>query len=151
VYIDLNFYRELADRFHVPGDFAQAYVIAHEVGHHVQNLMGIEVKLRRAQAGKNAMMRNALQLRLELQADCFAGIWAHNAERNRHILDPQTLPQALSAAASVGADMIQRLAQDEIVPDSFTHGTAAQRQRWFESGFKRGLVKDCETYSARKL
>jgi predicted metalloprotease len=151
VYIDLNFYRELADRFHAPGDFAQAYVIAHEVGHHVQNLMGIDRKLRKLQAGKGVKQRNALQLRVELQADCFAGIWAHNAEHARQQLAPGDLEKALSAAASVGDDIIQRRAQDEVVPDPFTHGTAAQRQRWFESGLKRGLVKDCDTYAARKL
>jgi predicted metalloprotease len=151
VYIDLNFYRELAERSHTPGDLAQAYVIAHEVGHHVQNLMGTEMKLRKAQAGKSLIVRNTLQLRSELQADCYAGIWAHNTERSRVALDPDSLEAAFAAVESVGADMIQRQAQDEIVPDSFTHGTSAQRQRWFESGLKRGLVKDCDTYSARRL
>lgn len=151
VYIDLNFYRELADRAPAPNDFAQAYVIAHEVGHHVQNLMGIEAKLRKAQSGKSAAQRNALQLRMELQADCYAGIWAHNAEHNRHILEPGDLDKALEAAAAVGADMIQRLAADEVVPDTFAHGTPAQRRRWFEAGFKAGLVKDCDTYLAHRL
>ena len=150
VYIDLNFYRELADQFHAPGDFAQAYVIAHEVGHHVQNLMGIESKIRKAEVGKNAKQRSALQVRVELQADCFAGIWAHNAEHTRQLLKPGDLEKALTAAAAVGDDIIQRRAQDEVVPDSFTHGTAALRKHWFEAGFKRGLVKDCNTYAAPK-
>jgi predicted metalloprotease len=151
VYLDLNFFRELAERFKAPGDFAQAYVIAHEVGHHIQNLTGIEVMLRKAQAGKSVKLRNALQVKLELQADCYAGIWAHNAERNRHILEAGDLEEALVAAAAVGDDMVQRMAQDQVITDSFTHGSAEQRQRWFQIGLKRGLVKDCDTFTARRL
>ena len=151
VYIDLNFYRELAERFKTPDGLAQAYVIAHEVGHHVQNLLGTETKLRKAQAGKNLMQRNALQLRLELQADCYAGIWAHNTERNRHLLEADGLEDALVAAAAVGQDMSSQAATDEVMHDTFLHGTATQRQRWFQAGMKRGQTKDCDTFSARRL
>ncbi len=146
VYIDLAFYRELAERFHAPGDFAQAYVIAHEVGHHVQNLTGIQTRVRTLQVGQGKQLRNALQAKLELQADCYAGIWAHNADRARHILEKGDLDEALRAAATVGEDMLERRVEGEIVPDTFTHGTSAQRKHWFQAGFKRGLVKDCDTF-----
>ena len=146
VYVDLAFYRELAERFHAPGDFAQAYVIAHEVGHHVQNLTGIQTRLRKQQAGQGKKTRTALQVKLELQADCYAGIWAHNADRARHILEKGDVDQALRAAAAVGDDLFQRRGPGEVVPDTFTHGTSAQRKQWFQAGFKRGLVKDCDTF-----
>ena len=151
VYIDLRFYRELAERFKAPGDFAQAYVIAHEVGHHVQNLLGIEAQMRTAQKGRSAKQRNALQVRLELQADCFAGIWAHDAQRSRGILEAGDLEEALNAAQAIGDDMLQRQAQGTVMPDTFTHGTSAQRQRWFKVGFDSGLLKSCDTFAARQL
>ena len=146
VYIDLAFYRALAERFHAPGDFAQAYVIAHEVGHHVQNLTGIQTRVRKLQDSQGKKARNALQVRLELQADCYAGIWAHNADRARHILEKGDVDEALRAAAAVGDDMLKHRALGEIVPDTFTHGTSAQRKQWFQAGFKRGLVTDCDTF-----
>jgi predicted metalloprotease len=146
VYIDLAFYRALAERFHAPGDFAQAYVIAHEVGHHVQNLTGIQTRVRKQQDGLGKLARTALKVKLELQADCYAGIWAHNADRARHIVEKGDLDETLRAAAAVGEDLIQHRGQGEIVPDPFLHGTAAQRKHWFQAGFKRGLVKDCDTF-----
>jgi len=151
VYIDLGFYRDLAVRFKAPGDFAQAYVIAHEVGHHVQNLLGIETQLRAAQKGRSAKQRNALQVRMELQADCFAGIWAHDAQRSRGILEAGDLEEALNAAQAIGDDMLQRQTTGTVMPDSFTHGTSAQRQRWFKIGFESGSLKKCDTFAARQL
>lgn len=151
VYIDRSYYQELTDRFHAPGEFALAYVIAHEVGHHVQNLMGTEAKLRRAQEGVSPKRREALQLRLELQADCYAGIWAHNAGRSRKVLAAGALEDALQAAAAVGEDMVRRQSDDLVVPDPFTHGSTAQRLRWFQAGLRNGLVKDCDTFGSRRL
>lgn len=151
VYIDLDFYRELAERFKAPGDFAQAYVLAHEVGHHVQNLLGVADKVHDAQERATEARRNQLQVRLELQADCYAGIWAHHAERSRHILESGDLEEALAAAAAVGDDLIQKRTQGRVVPESFTHGTAAQRQRWFQSGFDSGELAACDTFGARAL
>jgi hypothetical protein len=148
VYIDLGFYRELAERFKAPGDFAQAYVIAHEVGHHVQNLLGTEEKVRKLQQGRSVRQRNALQVRMELQADCYAGIWAHDAQRSRHILEEGDLEEALAAAQAVGDDMIQRQTQGTVMPETFTHGTAKQRQRWFKAGFASGELKACDTFRA---
>ena len=148
VYIDLGFYRELAERFKAPGDFAQAYVIAHEVGHHVQNLLGTEEKVRRQQQHLGPRGRNALQVRMELQADCYAGIWAHDAQRSRHVLEDGDLEEALAAAQAVGDDMIQRQTQGTVTPETFTHGTAAQRQRWFKAGFASGQIKACDTFRA---
>jgi len=146
VYIDLAFYRELAERFKTPGDFAQAYVIAHEVGHHVQNLLGTEDKVRRQQQQLGPRARNALQVRMELQADCFAGIWAHDAQRSRRLLEEGDLEEALAAAQAVGDDMIQRQTQGTVMPETFTHGTAKQRQRWFKAGFASGQLKACDTF-----
>lgn len=146
VYIDLGFYRELAERFKAPGDFAQAYVIAHEVGHHVQNLLGTEDKVRKQQQGRSVRQRNALQVRMELQADCYAGIWAHDAQRSRHVLEEGDLEEALAAAKAVGDDMIQRQTQGTVMPETFTHGTAKQRQRWFKAGFASGQIKSCDTF-----
>jgi predicted metalloprotease len=131
VYIDLNFFGELVQRFDAPdgstraGSFAQAYVVAHEVGHHVQNLLGIERQVRREQQGTSQEEQNALQVRMELQADCFAGVWAHHAQRARNVLEPHDLDDALGAAAAVGDDMIQKRVQGTVVPESFTHGSAA--------------------------
>ena len=151
VYIDLSFYRELATRFQAPGDFAQAYVLAHEVGHHVQNLLGTADKVRAAQQRASQSEQNQLQVRMELQADCYAGIWANHAERSRQILESGDIEEALGAAAAVGDDLIQKRMQGHVEPESFTHGTAAQRQRWFQAGFRGGKLNDCDTFAARSL
>jgi uncharacterized protein len=151
VYIDLGFFRELDTRFNAPGDFAQAYVIAHEVGHHVQNLLGTAEKVRGAQRSAGELQANQLQVRMELQADCYAGIWAHHAQRSRQILEDGDLEEALGAASAVGDDLIQKRTQGTVVPESFTHGSAAQRQHWFELGFQQGTVAACDTFSAKRL
>lgn len=150
-YIDLAFYRELSERFQAPGDFAQAYVLAHEIGHHVQNLLGTsgEVQDQRQRVGEAES--NALSVRQELQADCYAGIWAHHANRSRQILEQGDVEEALGAAAAVGDDTIQRRTQGEVVPDSFTHGTAEQRQRWFRTGLDEGTLEACDTFAASKI
>jgi len=152
VYIDLAFYQELKDRFHAPGDFAQAYVIAHEVGHHVQNLLGISDKVHRAQesAGSEAQA-NALSVRLELQADCLAGVWAAQANEARHILQAGDVEQALTAASAIGDDTLQKQARGRIVPDTFTHGTSEQRVRWFKRGIDSGDMNQCNTFKAAAL
>ncbi len=144
VYIDLGFYRELAARFGAPGQFAQAYVVAHEVGHHLQHLMGIDGKVRAAQE-RRPSQRNALSVRLELQADCFAGAWGRAADE-RHLLDPGEVDQGLAAAAAVGDDRIQKATVGRVSPESFTHGSAEQRARWFRRGFERGDPGDCDTF-----
>jgi uncharacterized protein len=148
VYIDLAFYRELRDRFKAPGDFAQAYVIAHEVGHHVQNLLGImeKTQLRQRRAGEREA--NALSVRLELQADCLAGIWASLANRDRRILETGDIEEGLNAAAQIGDDSLQKRAQGYVVPEGFTHGSAQQRVRWFRRGIESGELKQCDTFSA---
>lgn len=147
VYIDLSFYDELQRRFGAPGDFAQAYVIAHEVGHHVQNLLGISEKVQDAQrrAGRDAA--NELSVRLELQADCLAGVWAHQTERQKQVLEQGDVEEALGAAAAVGDDRIQMQTQGYVVPESFTHGSAEQRVRWFKRGFQSGSIDSCDTFS----
>lgn len=147
VYIDLNFYNELATRFQAPGDFAQAYVLAHEVGHHVQNLLGTEAKLRSAQQNASEHEANALQVKMELQADCYAGVWAHNADRARQIIEQGDVEEALQAASAVGDDTIQKRTQGRVVPDSFTHGTSEQRMSWFNRGLKGGNPSDCDTFA----
>jgi predicted metalloprotease len=146
VYIDLAFYDELQRRFGAPGDFAQAYVIAHEVGHHVQNLLGISAKVSEAQrrAGRDA--GNELSVRLELQADCLAGVWAHETQRQKQVLERGDLEEALNAAAAVGDDRIQKQTQGYVVPESFTHGSAAQRSSWFRKGFDSGSINACDTF-----
>ncbi len=149
VYIDLGFYRELAQRFGAPGQFAQAYVIAHEVGHHLQRLTGIEEKVRAAQR-RSPSQRNALSVRMELQADCFAGAWGKAADARR-LLDRGEIDQGLAAAAAVGDDRLQRAATGRVSPESFTHGTSAQRARWFRRGFESGELRACDTFSAREL
>lgn len=152
VYIDLGFYRELALRFQAPGDFAQAYVIAHEVGHHVQNLLGISGSVhRRQQAAASSVQANALSVRLELRADCLAGVWAYHANRTRHILEAGDVEEGLTAASAIGDDRLQKEARGYIVPDSFTHGSSAQRVRWFSIGFQRGHLGECDTFSAKSL
>lgn len=149
VYIDLSFYRDLRDRFQAPGEMAQAYVIAHEVGHHVQHLLGIADKVRELQSRSGSQVRaNALSVRMELQADCFAGIWAHHANRSRQIIEQGDIESALGAAAAIGDDRLQRQAQGQVVPESFTHGTSEQRVKWFRRGYEGGDLKRCDTFSA---
>jgi predicted metalloprotease len=145
VYLDLDFFGALRDRFRAPGDFAQAYVIAHEVGHHVQNLLGISDRVL-AERQRGGAQANALSVRLELQADCLAGVWAHHAERTRHILEAGDLEEALNAAAAIGDDRLQRQAQGRVAPDTFTHGTSKQRVRWFTRGIESGDVRQCDTF-----
>jgi predicted metalloprotease len=147
VYIDLTFYRQLASEFGAPGEFARAYVIAHEVGHHVQNLLGITDKASQAEqrAGRAA---NRISVQVELQADCFAGVWAEQANQARKILEPGDLEQGLQAASSVGDDTLQKREQGTVVPDSFTHGSSAQRVRWFRRGFDSGNLDNCDTFNA---
>lgn len=151
IYIDLSFYRLMQQRFNVSGEFAQAYVIAHEVGHHVQHLMGITDKVHAARRSTSEAQGNALSVRLELQADCFAGVWAHHANRARNILEAGDVEAALNAASAIGDDALQRQAQGHVVPDSFTHGTSAQRVRWFTQGIKSGQVTACNTFDAKQL
>jgi len=146
VYIDLAFFDELKSRFQAPGDFAQAYVLAHEVGHHVQKLLGTEARIRISQENASEHDANALQVKMELQADCFAGVWAHNADRARHILEQGDVEEALAAAAAVGDDTLQKRTQGYVVPDSFTHGSAAQRTSWFKRGLTEGTVESCDTF-----
>jgi hypothetical protein len=147
VYIDLAFYRELKDRFGAPGDFAQAYVIAHEVGHHVQNLLGTSDKVRAAQERSDKAGANALSVGLELQADCYAGVWGHHAQRARNILEPGDIDEALNAASAIGDDKLQKATRGYVVPESFTHGSSAQRQQWFRRGFESGSLDACDTFS----
>jgi uncharacterized protein len=149
VYIDLAFYRELRDRFKAPGDFAQAYVIAHEVGHHVQNLLGIMGKVQARQQRASERDANALSVRLELQADCLAGIWASFANRERKILEQGDIEEGLNAAAMIGDDTLQKRSQGYVVPEGFTHGSAEQRVRWFRTGIQTGDLKQCDTFSGR--
>ena len=151
VYIDLDFYETLRKRMGAPGDFAQAYVVAHEVGHHVQNLLGITKKLEQARGGASQVEFNALSVRLELQADCLAGLWAQHADKARHILENGDVAEAMNAAARIGDDALQRAGGGTVVPESFTHGTSAQRQRWFDNGLHGGSIKACDTFSARTL
>ncbi len=148
VYLDTAFFNDLTRRFGAPGDFAQAYVVAHEVGHHVQNLMGIMGKFDAQAQRTDARGRNALSVRLELQADCFAGVWGHSAQR-RNLLEPGDVDEGLRAAAAVGDDRIQRQTQGAVVPESFTHGSSEQRARWFKIGLETGDVRSCDTFAAR--
>jgi uncharacterized protein len=151
VYIDLGFYETLQKQLGAPGDFAQAYVIAHEVGHHVQSLLGISAKVQEARSRANEAQGNALSVRLELQADCFAGVWAHHANNARQLLEEGDVAEAMNAAAKIGDDALQRGSGRAVVPESFTHGTSAQRQRWFDKGLQGGSVKGCDTFSSRTL
>jgi len=148
VYIDLGFFRLMEQRFRVAGEFAQAYVIAHEVGHHVQNLLGISDQVHNAQRNASETQGNRLSVRLELQADCFAGIWAHQRSQ---VIEPGDVESALAAATAIGDDTLQRQSQGTVVPDSFTHGSSAQRVRWFQRGLESGRVEDCNTFEARQL
>ena len=146
VYIDLGFYRELKNRFHAPGDFAQAYVIAHKIGHHVQNLLGISEKVRNDRARVSQVEGNRLSVRLELQADCLAGIWAFHANKARNILEAGDVEEALGAASAIGDDRLQKRARGFVVPDAFTHGTAEQRAHWFRAGIESGDINQCNTF-----
>lgn len=151
LYIDLSFFHDLKVRHNAPGDFAQAYVLAHEVGHHVQTLLGVSQQIQAAGRGRSKAEVNALSVRQELQADCFAGIWGHSANVDRRMLDPGDLEEALRAATAIGDDRLQRQAGGRVVPDSFTHGSSEQRVRWFRRGFESGKLADCDTLTARQL
>jgi len=151
VYVDLEFFEELQKRFGAPGDFAQAYVIAHEVGHHVQDLLGISDRVHAQQGRTSKAEYNQLSVRLELQADFLAGVWAHHAQKMRNMLEEGDIEEALRAAEAIGDDRLQRQAQGYVVPDSFTHGTSAQRVRWFRRGFETGDVEQGDTFNARSL
>jgi len=151
VYIDLMFYKELKDRFHAPGEFAQAYVIAHEIGHHVQNLLGISEKVHAQQQRSGKTEANRLSVRLELQADFLAGVWAHHTQRMRHILEEGDIESGLQAASAIGDDRLQKQAQGYVVPDSFTHGSSEQRVRWFRRGLKTGDMAQGDTFTADEL
>ncbi|MEN4918220.1 neutral zinc metallopeptidase [Achromobacter spanius] len=150
VYIDLAFFDELQNRFKAPGDFAQAYVIAHEVGHHVQHLLGISEQVDNLRR-RNPSQANALSVRLELQADCFAGVWAQRANAARNILEGGDIEEALAAATAIGDDRLQKQTQGYVVPDAFTHGTSAQRVKWFKRGLESGSLKQCDTFGAASL
>ena len=148
VYIDLGFYQELKDRFGAPGDFAQAYVLAHEIGHHVQNLLGTDREMRRAQQARPEQA-NALSVRLELQADCYAGVWGHSTEQ-RQLLDPGDVEEGIRAAAAVGDDRIQKMSVGRVNPDAFTHGTSEQRVAWFRRGYQTGRPDVCNTFDSSR-
>ncbi len=150
VYLDLVFFKELHSRFGAQGDFAQAYVIAHEVGHHVQTLLGITQKVAELQARSSSSDRNKLSVLVELQADCLAGMWAHQAEKKRRILEAGDIEEGLNAAAAVGDDRIQKRTRGYVVPDGFTHGSSAQRVSWFKRGFEQGSIQACNTFNAEK-
>ena len=148
VYIDLGFFTQLAQRLGAPGDFAQAYVIAHEVGHHVQTLLGISERVHAQRRRLSAAEANALSVRMELQADCLAGVWAYHAQRSKQILEPGDVEEALGAASAIGDDTLQRQSTGQVVPESFTHGTSAQRVSWFRRGFESGSMEQCDTFSS---
>ncbi len=151
VYLDLEFFNLMQQRFKVSGEFAQAYVIAHEVGHHVQNLLGLSEKVDNARRTATERQANAMSVRLELQADCFAGVWAYHANAERKILEQGDVEAALKAATAIGDDALQRQAQGHVVPDSFTHGTSEQRVRWFTKGIESGRISQCNTFEAKQL
>ncbi len=151
VYLDLGFFRQLEQELGAPGDFAQAYVIAHEIGHHVQNLLGTSRQVHDAERGAGEAEKNALSVRLELQADFYAGVWAHHARAGKDLLEQGDLEEALRAASRIGDDVLQKRARGRVAPDSFTHGTAEQRARWFKKGFDTGDVSQGDTFAARDL
>lgn len=151
VYIDLGFFDTLKRDLGAPGEFAQAYVIAHEVGHHVQDELGITAKVDGMRGRLSPTQNNAISVRVELQADCFAGVWAHHSQQSKQWLDPGDIEAAMNAAQKIGDDALQRSAGRAVVPDSFTHGTSAQRQRWFGTGYKTGTMQACDTFSAKQL
>lgn len=150
VYIDLSFYDELKDKLNAPGDFAMAYVIAHEVGHHVQNLLGISEKVQRARSQLSEVEYNKLSVKLELQADFFAGVWANHAQKMQNILEPGDIEEALNAANAIGDDRLQKQSRGVVVPDAFTHGTSAQRMYWFKKGFETGDVRQGDTFNSNQ-
>jgi predicted metalloprotease len=147
VYIDLDFYRQLRERFGAPGDFAQAYVIAHEVGHHVQTVLGVSDQVSSAQQQAGRRGANALSVRMELQADCFAGVWANHADKVRNVVEPGDIEEALNAASAIGDDKLQKATQGQVVPESFTHGSSAQRMGWFKRGYDSGDPNTCDTFA----
>ena len=151
VYIDLTFYNDLRSRLGAPGDFAQAYVIAHEVGHHIQNLLGTMEQVQQMRSRQGEAEANSMSVRMELQADCYAGLWAHHAERARQILQSGDVEEALGAASAIGDDRLQRQSQGVVIPESFTHGSSEQRVRWFRRGLERGDTQSCDTFSAATL
>jgi predicted metalloprotease len=151
VYIDLAFYDELSRRFGAPGDFARAYVIAHEVGHHVQNLLGTSDQVQQAYRAGDERRANALSVRLELQADCYAGVWANHTNKTRQMLEKGDIEAGLNAASAIGDDRLQKQGSGQVNPDSFTHGTSAQRVRWFKRGIETGDVRQCDTFAAKSL
>ena len=151
VYLDLSFYDELKNRYKAPGDFAQAYVVAHEIGHHVQNLLGTSTKVHQAKQKLSKVKANQLSVKLELQADCYAGIWANHADRSRQILETGDIEEGLKAASAIGDDQLQKQAQGYVNPDSFTHGSSRQRVRWFKTGLQKGTLAACNTFKARQL
>lgn len=151
IYIDLAFFQTMRERFRVSSDFAQAYVIAHEVGHHVQHISGITEKVEQVRRNGSQKQANAVSVKLELQADCFAGVWAYHANQARSILEEGDVESALKAASAIGDDALQRQSQGHVVPDSFTHGTSAQRVRWFQRGIQGGDLNSCNTFDARQL
>ncbi|MDH3612550.1 MAG: zinc metallopeptidase [Gammaproteobacteria bacterium] len=150
-YIDLSFYDDMRTRYRAPGDFAQAYVIAHEIGHHVQNLLGISSEVRRMQSRTSKADGNRLSVKLELQADCLAGVWANRADKVRNILEAGDVDEALNAASAIGDDRLQKQGRGTVVPESFTHGTSEQRQRWFKTGLSSGNPDSCDTFAAASL
>ncbi|MEO0433437.1 MAG: neutral zinc metallopeptidase [Cyanobacteria bacterium J06656_5] len=151
VYIDLSFYNDLKSRHQAPGDFAQAYVVAHEVGHHVQNILGISNQVRQLQSRASKAEANQLSVRLELQADCFAGVWANRADKARDILESGDIEEALNAASQIGDDRLQEQSRGFVVPESFTHGSSAQRVRWFRQGLATGNIEQCNTFSGGQV
>ena len=151
VYIDLSFYRELKRNMNAPGDFAQAYVIAHEVGHHVQNLLGLSRQMEAMRRQVSKTEYNRLSVKMELQADCFAGLWAHHAHRARQVVEPGDIDEALNAASQIGDDRLQKQQRGYVTPDSFTHGTSAQRVSWFQRGYQTGRFDSCDTFGAASL
>lgn len=151
VYMDLSFFRDLEVRHGAGGDFVQAYVVAHEIGHHIQNLLGILPEVNRMRQQSSKTDANRLTVRLELQADCLAGVWAHHAQRTKDILEPGDIEEALNAAAAIGDDRLQKESQGYVVPDSFTHGTSAQRVRWFKTGYSSGSMQQCDTFATDSL
>ena len=151
IYIDLSFFQEMQQRFRAGGDFAYAYVLAHEVGHHVENELGILPRVQERQQQVGGAERNQLSVRVELMADCLAGVWAHHSQQSKGWLEAGDIDEALNAAAKIGDDTLQRNAGRAVVPESFTHGTSEQRQRWFKRGMAQGDLRDCDTFSARQI
>jgi len=150
VYLDLSFFEEMRSRFNAPGEFADAYVVAHEIGHHVQNSLGILKTAKSEEASSERRGANAISVRVELQADCLAGIWAHHADRTKHIIEQGDVEAAMNAASAVGDDRLQRQSRGTVVPDSFTHGSSAQRVRWFKRGLESGDTRQCDTFAANE-